>query len=214
MEGLGGWESTSENLPRARTGAHPESRYTAKMRCPWCESDPLLTAYHDAEWGVPLRHDRGHYEFLVLEAAQAGLSWLTVLRKREGYRRRFAGFDAEAVARFGAADIEAMLTDPGIVRNRAKVEAAVGNAARVLALRESHGSLSDYLWGFVDGTPVDGRREKPSDIPAKTDLSDKVSKDLKARGFKFVGSTVIYAHLQAAGLVNDHLLSCPRHDAV
>ncbi len=183
-------------------------------RCTWCLSDPLLLAYHDAEWGVPVHDDRRHYEFLVLEAAQAGLSWLTVLRKREGYRRRFADFDAAAVARFGEPEIAAMLLDPGIVRNRAKVRAAVHNASRVLAVQEEWGSFSAYLWSFVDGKPIDGRREKPGDWPANTELSDRVSKDLKRRGFAFVGSTVIYAHLQAAGLVNDHLVSCFRHDAV
>jgi DNA-3-methyladenine glycosylase I len=183
-------------------------------RCPWCESDPLLRAYHDAEWGVPLYDDRGHYEFLVLEAAQAGLSWLTVLRKREGYRKRFAGFDPAVVARFGTAEIEAMLLDPGIVRNRAKVVAAVHNAGRVLEVQSEVGSFTKYLWGFVDGKPIDSQLTSHAAIPAKTPLSDRVSKDLKRRGFKFVGSTVVYAHLQAAGLVNDHLVSCFRHSAL
>lgn len=183
-------------------------------RCPWCEGDPLLRAYHDAEWGVPLRDDRGHYEFLVLEAAQAGLSWLTVLKKRAGYRRWFADFDAEQVARFGPTEIEAMLVDPGIVRNRAKVVAAVHNAGRVLAIQEDRGSFSAYLWDFVDGRPVDSERTTHAGMPGSTPLSDRVSKDLKRRGFKFVGSTVVYAHLQAAGLVNDHLVSCFRHAEV
>jgi DNA-3-methyladenine glycosylase I len=187
---------------------------TEPTRCPWCLSDPLLRAYHDAEWGVPVHDDRRHYEFLVLEAAQAGLSWLTVLGKREGYRKRFAGFDPAVVAGFGPAEIEAMLLDAGIVRNRAKVVAAVANAARVLEVQAERGSFSAYLWDFVDGKPVDGRRTTHAGLLPTTPLSDAISKDLKRRGFKFVGSTVIYAHLQAAGLVNDHLVSCFRHDEV
>ena len=182
------------------------------VRCAWCLSDPLLRAYHDAEWGVPTRDERHHYEFLVLESAQSGLSWLTVLRKRDGYRRHFADFDAERVARFGPAEIEAALLDPGIVRNRAKVEAAVNNARRVLEIREQRGSFADWLWDFVDGRPIDGRRAQTGEIPATTPLSDRVAKELKARGFKFLGSTVVYAHLQATGVVNDHLLACAWHD--
>ena len=185
-----------------------------KIRCPWCVSDPLLRAYHDAEWGVPLHDDRGHYEFLVLEAAQAGLSWLTVLKKREGYRKRFAGFDPTVVVKFGPAEIESMLLDAGIVRNRAKVVAAVHNAGRVLEVQAEFGSFSTYLWNFVDGVVVDRQLRSHASLPGSTPLSDRVSKDLKQRGFKFVGSTVIYAHLQAAGLVNDHLVDCFRHAQV
>jgi DNA-3-methyladenine glycosylase I len=184
------------------------------VRCSWCLSDPLLVAYHDAEWGVPSHDDRVHYEFLVLEAAQAGLSWLTVLRKREGYRRHFAGFDASVVAGYGRPEIEAMLADPGVVRNRAKIEAAVGNAARILEVQQEHGSFAAYLWRFVDGRPLDRQVQSPKDWQPRSEVSDAISKDLKKRGFKFVGSTVIYAHLQAAGLVNDHLVTCFRHDAL
>jgi DNA-3-methyladenine glycosylase I len=170
-----------------------------------------MNRYHDEEWGVPVRDDRRHYEFLVLEAAQAGLSWKTVLHKREGYRRHFADFDVHRVARFGPREVEAMLQDPGIVRNRAKVEAAVHNA-RLCA--ELPGGLSALLWSFVEGRPVVNRWKAITDIPPRTELSDTVSKDLKKRGFKFVGTTVIYAHLQAAGLVNDHVVKCPRWSAV
>lgn len=183
-------------------------------RCPWCLSDPLLLAYHDAEWGVPVYDDRKHYEFLVLEAAQAGLSWLTVLKKREGYRKHFAKFDAAKVALFGPKQIEAMLADPGVVRNKAKIVAAVHNAGRVLEVASAKGSFHAYLWDFVDGKPVNHNLKSHASIPASTPLSDTISKDLKKRGFKFVGTTTMYAHLQAAGLVNDHLVSCFRHAAV
>ena len=178
--------------------------------CAWAVTDPLLNHYHDTEWGVPVHDDRRHYEFLVLEAAQAGLSWLTVLRKRDGYRRHFADFDPARVAKFGAREIEAMLLDPGIVRNRAKCTAAVHNAGRFLEVQREQGSFSKWLWGFVDDEPIQPRRRSAKGWPATTALSDRVSRELKARGFKFVGSTVVYAHLQAAGLVNDHLVGCPR----
>jgi DNA-3-methyladenine glycosylase I len=181
------------------------------VRCAWCRADPLMVAYHDAEWGVPSHDDRVHYEFLVLESAQSGLSWLTILRKREGYRQHFAGFDYTRVASFGEPEILAMMADPGVVRNRAKLEAAVNNARQLIALREKEGSFAKWLWGFVDGSPVDGRRQEGGPIPATSPASDKAAKELKARGFKFLGSTVMYAHMQATGLYNDHLVTCWKH---
>ena len=186
--------------------------HDGRTRCPWClgVSDAYV-AYHDEEWGVPARDDDVQFEFLVLEAAQAGLSWSTVLNKREGYRRAFAGFDPARVARFNSRSVERLVADAGIIRNRLKIEAAINNARRFLEVRESFGSFSDYLWGFVDGRPVVNRWREQQQVPASTALSDAVSRDLKARGFRFVGSTIIYAHLQATGLVNDHLVSCFRH---
>jgi DNA-3-methyladenine glycosylase I len=181
-------------------------------RCEWVpDAEPLYVAYHDEEWGVPLHDDRGLFELLTLEGAQAGLSWLTILRKREGYREAFAGFDPEVVARFDGRKVERLLQDTGIVRNRLKVESAVNNAARVLELRDELGSLDAYLWRFVDGTPLVGRWRAVSEIPADTAESKAMSKDLKRRGFRFVGPTVCYAFMQAAGLVNDHVTSCFRY---
>ncbi len=179
-------------------------------RCAWAGDDPRMVAYHDDEWGVPVRDDRTQFEFLVLEGAQAGLSWSTILNKREGYRRAFAGFDPAKVARFADARVEKLLEDPGIVRNRLKVRSAVTNAEALLAVAAERGSFSDYLWSFVDGEPVVNRWKRMAEIPAETDLSRAVSKDLKRRGFRFVGPTIVYAHLQATGLVNDHLVDCPR----
>jgi len=178
-------------------------------RCAWAKGE-WLTPYHDEEWGVPVHDDRRHYEFLVLEAAQAGLSWLTVLKRREGYRRAFAAFDPEAVARFSAKRVEAIVADPGVIRNRQKIEAAVANARALLEVRDEHGSFDAYLWGFVDGSPVHNEWRSVGQIPAATPLSEAVSRDLKRRGFGFVGPTVCYSHLQAAGLVNDHLVTCFR----
>lgn len=180
-------------------------------RCDWSRGvSPAYLAYHDEEWGRPIRDDAGQFEFLVLESAQAGLSWATVLHKRAAYRRAFAGFDAEKVARFNRRSVARLLADPGIIRNRLKVEAAIGNARAFLAIRDEFGTFSDYLWDFVDGRPVVNQWRTQREVPASTPLSDRVSKALKARGFKFVGSTIIYAHLQATGLVNDHLLGCYR----
>jgi DNA-3-methyladenine glycosylase I len=176
--------------------------------------DPLYLAYHDEEWGVPSRDDRHLFEMLVLEGAQAGLSWATILRKREGYRRAFAGFDVDAVARFGPADVERLLADPGIVRNRLKVESAVANAHAALAVREEHGSLAAYLWSFVGGEPIRNGWTALGELPAETAESKTMSKDLKRRGFRFVGPTVCYAFMQATGLVNDHVVSCFRYDEV
>lgn len=183
-----------------------------KKRCPWSYGgSPLYIAYHDEEWGAPVHDDRTQFEFLTLESAQAGLSWATILNRREGYRRAFAGFDPEKVARFGAAKIEALLKDPGIIRNRLKVAAAVSNAERFLEVRKEFGSFSKYIWGFVGGKPKVNRWTGPGQMPATSPESDALSADLKKRGFKFVGSTIMYAHMQATGLVNDHLVSCFRH---
>jgi len=180
-------------------------------RCEWATGgDELMLAYHDEEWGVPAHDDRHLFEMLTLEGAQAGLSWSTILRKREGYRRAFAGFDPKVVARFSQKDVERLLTDPAIVRNRLKVESTVNNAARVLEVQESEGSLGAYLWSFVDGTPIVNRWTSLADLPAETELSKALSKDLKRRGFRFVGPTVIYAFMQAVGMVNDHTVTCFR----
>jgi DNA-3-methyladenine glycosylase I len=180
-------------------------------RCPWCEGADLYRRYHDEEWGVPAHDDQRHFEFLVLESAQAGLSWSTILKKRENYRKAYRGFDPRVVARFGPRDRERLLNDAGIVRNRLKIESSINNAKRFLEVQEEFGSFDNYLWGFVGGKPLVNKWKTLSEIPAKTDLSDTVSKDMKKRGFRFVGSTIIYAHLQAVGVVNDHLISCYRY---
>jgi DNA-3-methyladenine glycosylase I len=186
----------------------------AKTRCPWCVGNGLMTEYHDEEWGVPVHDDQKQFEFLTLEAAQAGLSWLIVLRKREAYRRAFAEFDPEKVARFTENRIERLLGDEGIVRNRLKIVAAVNNARHFLEVQEEFGTFDKYIWQFVEGRPVQNRLATIKDIRATSKESDSLSKDLKQRGFKFVGSTIIYAHMQAVGMVNDHLKSCFRHKAV
>jgi DNA-3-methyladenine glycosylase I len=184
----------------------------AKQRCDWgARADDLMIAYHDEEWGVPVRDDQKQFEFLTLESAQAGLSWSTVLRKRENYRRAFAGFDPEKVARFTDKRIERLLADPGIIRNRQKVTAAVSNARCFLAVQDAFGTFNEYIWRFVDGRPIQNRVQRMKDIPATSKESDALSKDLKQRGFKFVGSTIVYAHMQAVGMVNDHLVTCFRH---
>jgi DNA-3-methyladenine glycosylase I len=180
-------------------------------RCEWSDGDPLLREYHDREWGVAQHDDRALFELLTLEGAQAGLSWLTILRKREGYRQAFHGFDPAAVARFTASDVERLLADPGIVRNRLKVESTVNNAARVLEVQAEHGSLDTYVWGFVDGAPVVNRFRRLEELPAETDVSRTMSRELRRRGFRFVGPTVCYAFMQAAGLVNDHVVDCFRY---
>jgi DNA-3-methyladenine glycosylase I len=186
--------------------------YPGRMeRCTWCGSDPLYVRYHDEEWGSPLHDERKHFEFLLLETQQAGLSWITILRKREAYRRAFRNFDAEAVAGFSAADIDELLLNPGIVRNRRKLEASVKNARAFLGIREAHGSFDAWLWNFVDGKPVVNSNRTLADIPVTSALSDRVSAEMKNLGFAFVGSTTIYAHLQAIGIVNDHLVSCFRY---
>ena len=183
-----------------------------KQRCNWClNSFEAYIAYHDEEWGVPVHDDRVHFEFLILEGAQAGLSWSTILKKREGYRKAFYDFDPELVARMSREDMEMLLQDPGIIRNRLKVQSAVTNAQSFLKVREEYGSFDEYFWNFVDGKPVINQWKQDSQIPASTPLSDKISKDLKKRGFKFVGTTIMYAHMQAVGLVNDHVVDCFRY---
>jgi DNA-3-methyladenine glycosylase I len=181
-------------------------------RCKWAEAVSLdYIRYHDEEWGVPVHDDRTQFEFLILEGAQAGLSWSTILNKRDGYRKAFADFDAEKVARFTKKRVEKLLLDPSIVRNRLKVESAVTNAQAFLAVQEEFGSFSDYIWGFVDGKPIQNKFRRDRDIPATSPESDALSKDLKKRGFRFVGSTIVYAHMQATGLVNDHVTDCFRY---
>jgi DNA-3-methyladenine glycosylase I len=183
---------------------------TPVTRCAWVGEDPLYIAYHDQEWGVPLHDDRLLFEFLVLEGAQAGLSWLTILKKRDGYREAFAGFDPAKVAAFGPTDIDRLLSDPGIVRNRLKVEAAVTNAHRFLEVQEEFGSFDSYVWGFVGGETIHNRWPTVAEIPAKTATAERLSADLKRRGFRFVGPTIMYAHMQATGMVNDHTVDCFR----
>jgi len=183
-----------------------------KTRCSWSVTDPLYISYHDDEWGRPLHNDSKHFEFLVLESAQAGLSWITVLKKRENYRRLYADFDARTVAAFDRKKVDELLTDPGIIRNRLKIEASVNNAVRFLEIQHEFGSFDTYLLSFFGGRQLVNHWENLADIPARTKESDAISKDLKKRGFKFVGSTIIYAHLQAAGIVNDHLISCFCHN--
>lgn len=185
-----------------------------KVRCAWCLKFEQYIEYHDTEWGVPVHDDRIHFEFLILEGAQAGLSWSTILKKREGYRKAFADFDPEKVARFTEKRLEKILLDPGIVRNRLKVYAAVNNAKRFLEVQKEFGSFSNYIWRFVNGKPIINKWKSLKQVPATTKESDALSKDLVKRGFKFVGSTVMYAHMQACGLVNDHLLDCWRYTLV
>jgi DNA-3-methyladenine glycosylase I len=182
----------------------------AKRRCPWCLGSDLYRRYHDEEWGVPVHDDARLFEFLILEGAQAGLSWSTILAKRENYRRAFARFDPEKVARFGARDAKRLMGDAGIVRNRLKIGAAIGNARAFLEVRREFGSFDAYLWRFVDGRPLQNRRRNMKQVPARTAVSDAISKDLKRRGFRFVGSTIVYAFMQAVGMVNDHLIACFR----
>jgi DNA-3-methyladenine glycosylase I len=183
-------------------------------RCEWSLGHPLLVSYHDGEWGVPVYDDRELFEKLILDGAQAGLSWLTILKRRDGYRRAFEGFDPERIARYGERDVERLLADPGIIRNRQKVAAAIGNARAYLALREELGSFGEYLWGFVDGRPIVNHFRSPGEVPAETEVSRRLSKDLKQRGFGFAGPTIVYAFMQAVGMVNDHAVDCFRHRQV
>jgi DNA-3-methyladenine glycosylase I len=179
-------------------------------RCAWSEGNELNLPYHDTEWGTPVHDDVRHFEFLVLEAAQAGLSWLTILKKRDAYRAAYRGFDPVRVARFGARDVARLLADAGIVRNRAKIASSINNAKRFLEVQEERGSFDAYLWEWTGGKPLVNHWKRQSEIPPRTELSDAISKDLKDRGFGFVGSTIIYSHLQAVGVVNDHLVTCFR----
>ena len=183
-------------------------------RCPWAGDDPLLRAYHDQEWGVPIHNDRALFELLILEGAQAGLSWRTVLHRRQGYREVFDGFDLERIAAYTSADIEARRADPRIIRNRAKIQATVGNARATLRVIDELGSLDALVWSFVDGHPLRNAFQSMDDLPAETEVSRAMSRELKRRGFKFVGPTICYAFMQAAGLVNDHLLTCFRYHEV
>lgn len=180
------------------------------QRCPWCGDDPLYVKYHDEEWGKPLHDERRLFEMLILEGAQAGLSWITILKKRDNYRAAFDNFDAEKIARYSDKDVARLMTDAGIVRNRLKIESTITNARAYLALQKECGSLDAYLWAWVKGTPLQNSPRSMKDVPVSTPLSDAISKDLKKRGFKFVGSTIIYAYLQSIGMVNDHLLECPQ----
>ena len=180
-------------------------------RCSWCGEDPLYVRYHDEEWGVPVRDDPTLFEFLLLEGAQAGLAWITVLRKREGYRKLFDGFDPEKIARYSDKKLDKLLQDPAIIRNKLKVYGARTNARAFLQVQEERGSFSDYIWDFVDGCPIQNNWRTLKQIPATTRVSDTISKDLKKRGFTFVGSTIVYAHMQATGMVNDHTVDCFRH---
>lgn len=181
------------------------------QRCPWCGADPLYVAYHDSEWGVPCHDERRLFEFLILEGMQAGLSWLTILRKRENFRHAFDGFAAEKIARYGERDIARLMADPGIVRNRLKILAAIGNARATLALKEAGSSLDELLWRFIDGRPVINHWRTPDEVPVSTPAAEALSKELSRRGFRFVGPTIVYALMQATGMVNDHLVTCPRH---
>lgn len=180
-------------------------------RCPWCGKDELYIKYHDEEWGVPVHDDNKHFEFLVLESAQAGLSWLTVLRKRENYRKAYDNFEPNKVAKYDENKINELLQNPGIIRNRKKIDASINNAKTFLQIQKEFGSFDNYIWKFVDNSPVINNWNSISELPASSELSDKVSKDLKLRGFKFLGTTIVYAYLQATGVINDHLLDCFRH---
>ena len=185
-----------------------------KKRCSWCGEDPLYVAYHDEEWGVPVRDDDKLFEFLILETFQAGLSWITVLRKRENFRKAFDNFDYKKIANYPQKKIDSLLQDAGIIRNKLKIHATIGNAVAFMEVQKEFGSFSKYIWGFVDGVPIKNSSKKLSDIPANTPLSDVLSKDLKKRGFKFVGTTVVYAHMQATGMVNDHVTDCFRYNEI
>jgi DNA-3-methyladenine glycosylase I len=185
-----------------------------KIRCTWCGSDPLYIAYHDDEWGVPVHDDRTLFEFLVLEGAQAGLSWLTILKKRENYRKAFHDFDYERIASYTESDEKRLLSDAGIVRNRLKIGSAIKNARGVLAILEQYDSFDSYLWRYVDGIPQQNSWKSTAEMPAQTELSDSMSKDLKKRGFSFVGSTICYAFMQAVGMVNDHTTDCFRYQEI
>ncbi len=183
-------------------------------RCPWPGADPLYQAYHDKEWGVPVRTDKKLFEFLILEGVQAGLSWITILRKREAYRKAYANFDWNKVALYDEKKLEELLQNPGIIRNRLKIKASVTNAKAFIKVREEFGTFNKYIWSFVDGKPIQNKWSAMKEVPAVTELAERISKDLKTRGFTFVGPTIIYAHMQATGMVNDHITSCFRHKEV
>lgn len=182
-------------------------------RCPWCGQDDLYIKYHDEEWGVPVYDEQKHFEFLVLESAQAGLSWITILRKRENYRAAYDNFDYTKVATYGETKIEELMNNAGIIRNRRKIEASINNAICFIKIQQEFGSFNNYIWSFVNNNPIVNSWHSISEVPATSELSDQVSKDLKKRGFKFLGSTIVYSHLQATGIIDDHLLSCFRHSS-
>lgn len=191
--------------------APPKGKTAAPLkRCGWCEGSDLYMQYHDTEWGTPSFDDQRHFEFLVLESAQAGLSWITILKKRENYRRAYDGFDPRKVARYSEAKKAKLLADAGIVRNRLKIEASINNARQFLQVQKEFGSFAHYIWGFVKGRPVCGKWKTLAELPARTELSDRIAGDMKKRGFRFLGSVIIYSHLQATGIVNDHLMGCFR----
>jgi DNA-3-methyladenine glycosylase I len=182
---------------------------TELIRCDWCGTDPLYVKYHDEEWGKPVYDDKILFEFLILEGAQAGLSWITILRRREGYRKAFADFEVNKVAAFDESDVERLMNDPGIIRNKLKVNAAISNARLFIDIQQEFGSFADYMWGFLpDKKPIQNEVRKMGDVPARTEISDAISKDMKKRGFKFFGTTICYAHMQATGMVNDHKIGC------
>ena len=197
-------------LSPGRDNIPPNLTHMSPTRCAWAQAEPNIS-YHDHEWGVPLHDDRALFELLILEGAQAGLSWTTILNKRENYRRAFDGFDAQKISRYGARKVASLLADAGIVRNRLKIAAAIRNAQAFLAVQQEFGSFDRYLWSFVGGKPLVNRRRTMQEVPARSPESDALSKDLLKRGFKFVGSTICYAFMQASGMVNDHLVTCPRH---
>ena len=216
LSNAGGSGSLVLNVPAKQMPAEEEVGHmeAMKKRCEWCGSDPLCVAYHDDEWGIPVHDDRLLFEFLILEGAQAGLSWLTILKKRENYRKAFHAFDCQSIARYSEADVTRLLADAGIVRNRLKIESAIKNARGVLGIKEEHGSLDSYIWRYVDGIPKQNAWRSMSELPARTELSDAMSKDLNKRGLNFVGSTICYAFMQAVGMVNDHTTDCFRHRAI
>jgi DNA-3-methyladenine glycosylase I len=185
-----------------------------KIRCGWCKNDPLYMAYHDTEWGVPIFADDKLFEFLILETFQAGLSWITILRKRENFRKAFDDFDYKKIANYSEAKYEELLLDAGIIRNRLKIKATISNAISFMEVQQEFDSFSNYIWSFTNGKPIKNKWKTLSELPATTELSEIISKDLKKRGFKFVGSTVIYAHMQATGMINDHIIDCFRHQEV
>lgn len=183
-------------------------------RCSWCVKEDIYIKYHDEEWGVPVFDDRKHFEFMVLESAQAGLSWITILKKREGYRKSYCNFDPEKVAEFDEVKVQELLNDEGIIRNRKKIEASINNAKRFLEVQREFGSFSNYIWSFVDYKPINNELNDESEIPAKTEVSERLSKDLKRKGFKFLGPIIVYSHMQATGIVNDHIKDCPRYNEI
>jgi len=201
-------------MPMAKTENQSSKHKNRKKRCGWCVGDPLYEQYHDREWGVPVYDDDKLFEFLILETFQAGLSWITILRKRENFRAALDGFDCLKIARYGDEKIATLMQDKGIVRNRLKINATVTNAQAFIRTQNEFGSFSKYIWGFTGGKPVKNKIKNYKEAPANTKLSDEISRDLKKRGFKFVGSTVVYAHMQATGMVNDHEISCFRYDEV